>query len=176
MSLEAVRTTEAPDVGPHPWRRFVAIGDSFTEGVGDELPDGTVRGWADLAAAGLAAATGEAVAYANLAVRGRLLEPIVTEQVPAALALTPAPTLLTLNGGGNDIMRPGVDTARLVELTEQAVRRVVDKLLHTPTVRVKELADSTSGVSYAEALQELFGLDRKAPAAVVATGLALEES
>ena len=32
--------------------RFVAIGDSFTEGVGDELPDGVVRGWADLTAAG----------------------------------------------------------------------------------------------------------------------------
>jgi glutamyl-tRNA reductase len=59
---------------------------------------------------------------------------------------------------------------------EQAVRRVVDKLLHTPTVRVKELSDPSGGVSYAEALQELFGLDRKAPAAVVTTGLQLQES
>jgi lysophospholipase L1-like esterase len=105
--------------------RYVAVGDSFTEGVGDELGDGVVRGWADLVAGGLAAATGEAVAYANLAVRGRLLEPIVTEQVPAALALSPAPTVMTFNGGGNDIMRPGVDPARLLDLTEQAVRRVV---------------------------------------------------
>ncbi|WP_158839596.1 SGNH/GDSL hydrolase family protein [Saccharothrix deserti] len=103
--------------------RYVAIGDSFTEGVGDELPDGSPRGWADLVAAGLAAARGETVHYANLAVRGRLLEPIVTGQVDAALSLSPAPTLLTLNGGGNDMMRPGVDTARLVGLTERAVRR-----------------------------------------------------
>ncbi|MGY1742408.1 MULTISPECIES: SGNH/GDSL hydrolase family protein [unclassified Blastococcus] len=105
--------------------RYVAVGDSFTEGVGDELADGAVRGWADLVAGGLAAATDGPVGYANLAVRGRLLEPIVTDQVPAALALEPAPTLMTFNGGGNDIMRPGVDAARLVELTEQAVRRVV---------------------------------------------------
>jgi lysophospholipase L1-like esterase len=106
--------------------RYVAVGDSFTEGVGDELGDGSVRGWADLVAGGLAAASEEPVEYANLAVRGRLLAPIVTEQVPAALALDPAPTLLTFNGGGNDIMRPGIDQGRLMELTEQAVRRVVD--------------------------------------------------
>jgi lysophospholipase L1-like esterase len=104
----------------------VAVGDSFTEGVGDELGDGALRGWADLVAGGLAAASGEAVEYANLAVRGRLLEAIATEQVAAALALRPAPTLLTFNGGGNDIMRRGVDPRRLLELTEQAVRRVVD--------------------------------------------------
>jgi lysophospholipase L1-like esterase len=106
--------------------RYVAIGDSFTEGVGDELPDGSVRGWADLVAAGLAATSGAPVQYANLAVRGRRLEPIVTDQLPAALALSPAPTVLSLNGGGNDMMRPAADLARLVQLTEQAVRRCVD--------------------------------------------------
>jgi len=50
----------------------------------------------------------------------------------------------------------------------QTVRRVVDKLLHTPTVRVKELAEAPGGDTYAEALRELFGLDPQAPAAVVA--------
>lgn len=106
--------------------RYVAIGDSFTEGVGDELPDGTVRGWADLVAAGLGAALaqrGEQVEYANLAIRGRLLRPIVTEQLDAALALRPAADLLTLNGGGNDAMRPGVELAPLVALLEESVRR-----------------------------------------------------
>jgi lysophospholipase L1-like esterase len=106
--------------------RYVAIGDSFTEGVGDELPDGTVRGWADLVAAGLAAEGREPVQYANLAVRGRLLEPIVTDQLERALALDPAPTMITLNGGGNDMLRPGTDAARLTALTELAVRRCVD--------------------------------------------------
>jgi lysophospholipase L1-like esterase len=110
------------------WRvrvRYVAIGDSFTEGVGDEQPDGTVRGWADLVAAGLAAA-GDAVQYANLAIRGRLLEPIVTDQLPAALSLRPVPTLMTLNGGGNDMLRPRTDVRALLALTERAVRRCAD--------------------------------------------------
>ncbi|GAA3463153.1 SGNH/GDSL hydrolase family protein [Saccharothrix longispora] len=106
--------------------RYAAIGDSFTEGLGDELPDGLSRGWADLVAAGLAAARGETVQYANLAIRGRLLGPIVDEQLDAALALDPPPTMITLNGGGNDMMRPGVDESKLVELTERAVRRCVD--------------------------------------------------
>jgi lysophospholipase L1-like esterase len=106
--------------------RYVAVGDSFTEGMGDELPDGTVRGWADLVAAGVAAASDEPVHYANLAVRGRLLEPIVDEQVPAALALDPRPTLMTFNGGGNDLLRPRVDPDRLLVQTDGAVRRILD--------------------------------------------------
>lgn len=48
----------------------------------------------------------------------------------------------------------------------QTVRRVVDKLLHTPTVRVKELASGPNGAEYAEALRELFGLDPATPAAI----------
>jgi lysophospholipase L1-like esterase len=106
--------------------RYVAIGDSFTEGLGDTLPDGTERGWADLVAAGLAAGEGEAISYANLAIRGRLLEPIVTEQLDEALALDPLPTLLSLNGGGNDMMRPGSDMTRLIGLTEKAIQRCLD--------------------------------------------------
>jgi len=106
--------------------RYVAVGDSFTEGVGDERPDGSVRGWADVLAAGLAAALGEPVRYANLAVRGRLLAPIMTEQVDAALTLSPPPTMITLNGGGNDMLRPGMDAVRLMALTETAVTRCLD--------------------------------------------------
>jgi glutamyl-tRNA reductase len=49
---------------------------------------------------------------------------------------------------------------------EQAVRRVADKLLHQPTVRVKELANETGAVSYAAALAELFSLDPDAVEAV----------
>jgi lysophospholipase L1-like esterase len=106
--------------------RYAAIGDSFTEGVGDELPDGSARGWADRVAAGLAAARGDGVLYANLAIRGRLLDPIVTDQLDAALSMSPAPTLLTLNGGGNDMLRRRPDVARLVDLTARAVERCVD--------------------------------------------------
>ena len=60
---------------------------------------------------------------------------------------------------------PDLDPAERAEV-QATVRRVVDKLLHTPTVRVKELADAPEGLSYADALRELFGLDRAAPAAV----------
>ncbi|MBP6683946.1 MAG: SGNH/GDSL hydrolase family protein [Leucobacter sp.] len=102
--------------------RYVAIGDSFTEGVGDELPDGSVRGWADLVAQGLADATGEPIEYANLAIRGRLLAPILAEQLEPAIAL--GPTLLSFNGGGNDMLRPGTDVPSIISDTEGALRRI----------------------------------------------------
>ena len=104
--------------------RYVAIGDSFTEGVGDERADGTPRGWADLVAKGLAVHS--PIDYASMAVRGKLLTSIVTEQLDAALALAPAPTLLSLNGGGNDMLRPRTDLDVLIGQTETAVQRCLD--------------------------------------------------
>jgi lysophospholipase L1-like esterase len=101
------------------FQRYVAIGDSFTEGVGDDLPDGQVRGWADLVALGLAAASASPVSYANLAVRGRLLGPIVDEQLEPALAQHP--DLLSICGGGNDLMRPRVEISYVVDLMSQVV-------------------------------------------------------
>src|SRR5690606_5055228 len=102
--------------------RYVAIGDSFTEGVGDEQPDGSIRGWADLVAQGLADATGEPVQYANLAIRGRLLARILAEQLEPAIDLRP--TLISLNGGGNDMLRPGTDMPWIIGETERALRRI----------------------------------------------------
>jgi lysophospholipase L1-like esterase len=104
--------------------RYAAIGDSFTEGLGDESADGSPRGWADLVAADMAGSASEPVHYANLAVRGRLMEPIVTGQLDQALSM--APTLITLNGGGNDMMRPRGDMRALAALTERAVRRCAE--------------------------------------------------
>jgi lysophospholipase L1-like esterase len=101
--------------------RYVALGDSFTEGVGDDRPDGTVRGWADLVAEGLAA-SGARVLYANLAIRGRLLGPIIEQQLEPALAL--GPTLVTFNGGGNDMLRPRSDQRMLLELIAGALDRI----------------------------------------------------
>lgn len=97
-------------------RSYAAIGDSFTEGMGDELADGTPRGWADLVALGLAHAAGEPIEYANLAIRGRKLIPLLEEQLQPAIAL--GPELLSINGGGNDIMRPRV-----------SIRSVADRLV-----------------------------------------------
>ncbi len=101
--------------------RFVAIGDSFTEGVGDELPDGRVRGWADIAAQGWADAVGHTIQYANLAIRGKLAGAIVDEQLEPALALNP--THLSFNGGGNDMLRPRTDLEHIADTFSRVLRR-----------------------------------------------------
>lgn len=111
--------------------RYVAIGDSFTEGVGDVVDSGpagggeAVRGWADLVAAGLAAA-GSDVLYANLAIRGRLIDAIVAEQLEPALALDPPPELMTFNGGGNDMLRSGFDLEHVLGLAERVITRCAE--------------------------------------------------
>lgn len=89
--------------GLHPWSRYVALGDSFTEGVGDPEPrsPGGLRGWADRVAEELSIGHRD-FAYANLAVRGLLLQQILDQQVGPALALKP--DLITLNAGGNDLI------------------------------------------------------------------------
>ena len=115
---------------PASWHRYVALGDSLTEGMADPAAVGSThpwRGWADRVAEGLAthaAARGEAFEYANLAVRGRLLTQIADEQVPAALAL--APDLVSIIGGGNDVLRPGVDVDAVTARLEDAVVRLTD--------------------------------------------------
>jgi lysophospholipase L1-like esterase len=108
---------------PHPWSRYVAIGDSFTEGIGDPEPrsPGGLRGWADRVAEVLDSQT-EDFAYANLAIRGRLLDQILAEQVDAALGLRP--DLITCSAGGNDILRPGADPDDVAARLEDGVARL----------------------------------------------------
>jgi lysophospholipase L1-like esterase len=100
-----------------PVHRYVAIGDSFTEGLGD--PDvrvpGGLRGWADRFAEHLAN-NNPGLLYANLAVRGKFLDQIDKEQAEAALALRP--DLVSICAGGNDVTWPGTpvtDVARRLE-------------------------------------------------------------
>ncbi|MCX4824896.1 SGNH/GDSL hydrolase family protein [Streptomyces sp. NBC_01142] len=100
---------------------FVAVGDSFTEGMSDLLPDGSYRGWADLLAGRLAART-PGFRYANLAVRGKLIGQIVDEQVDVAAAMKP--DVITLVGGLNDTLRPKCDMVRVRGLLEEAVERL----------------------------------------------------
>ncbi|MFD5414918.1 SGNH/GDSL hydrolase family protein [Streptomyces nojiriensis] len=97
---------------------FVAIGDSFTEGMSDLLPDGSYRGWADLLAARLAARE-PGFRYANLAVRGKLIGQIAEDQVPVAAAM--GADVVTLVGGLNDALRPKVDMGRVRDHLESAV-------------------------------------------------------
>ncbi|NXY96593.1 SGNH/GDSL hydrolase family protein [Streptomyces sp. BR123] len=97
---------------------FVAVGDSFTEGMSDLLPDGSYRGWADLLAARLAARE-PGFRYANLAVRGKLIGQIARDQAPVAAAMRA--DVVTLVGGLNDALRPKVDMGRVRGHLEEAV-------------------------------------------------------
>ncbi len=104
---------------------------------------------------------------------------IVTEEIAAFLAARRAasvtPTVVALRTMATGVVEaemqrllsrlPDLDPAVRAEV-EHAVRRVADKLLHQPTVRVKELADHEGAVSYATALAELFSLDPEAVEAV----------
>ncbi|GII97667.1 lysophospholipase L1-like esterase [Sediminihabitans luteus] len=132
--MDAVSTQNAPR-----WSSYVAIGDSFSEGLWDPSPQDPdrQRGWADRLAEALSArrvAAGETpLEYANLAIRGRLLRPILVDQVPAAIAMKP--DLVSLVGGGNDILRPRADIDRLARNLEHGVSRLraegIDVLLAT---------------------------------------------
>lgn len=122
--LDRQQAAEAADPAQrHPWSRYVALGDSFTEGIGDPHPTlpGTHRGWADRVAEVLSSGSRD-FAYANLAVRGKLIRQIVDEQIEPALELHP--DLITLSAGGNDVIRPGTDPDAISAQFEDAVRRL----------------------------------------------------
>ncbi|PKZ41375.1 G-D-S-L family lipolytic protein [Kytococcus schroeteri] len=127
-------TTAAPLEG-RIWQRYVALGDSFTEGLVDPTDDDPEahHGWADRLAARLAlrnAALTDAegkpapapFGYANLAIRGRLIGQVTGEQLDEGLTLTP--DLVSLNAGGNDYLRPRVDRDAVVDQLEDAVARI----------------------------------------------------
>lgn len=114
-----------------PWSRYIAIGDSFTEGLWDSpttsMPapqeDERLGGWADRLATVLSArriaAGQDPIEYANFAIRGRLSGQILREQLPVALAYQP--DLVSLIAGPNDIMRPKVDVDAMSVAMENAV-------------------------------------------------------
>jgi lysophospholipase L1-like esterase len=105
------------------FHRFVALGDSFTEGVGDadaSRPNG-VRGWADRVAEVLATHTDD-FGYANIAIRGRTMQRILDEQLEPAIALDP--DLVTIYAGGNDLIRPRCDVDALVEAYDGAIGKL----------------------------------------------------
>lgn len=107
----------------HPWNRYVAIGDSFTEGIGDpeEKSPGGFRGWADRLAEELGRDHPD-FSYANLAIRGRLMGQILGEQLEPALALKP--DLISISAGGNDLIRPGSDPDALAEQLDGAISKM----------------------------------------------------
>ena len=109
------------------WSSYAALGDSFTEGLVDEVAaDGRHVGWADRLAVELARRAEErgesGIRYANLAVRGRLTRQVVREQVPAAVRLQPQ--LASLAVGVNDTLRPRFDLDVVATALESGVREL----------------------------------------------------
>jgi glutamyl-tRNA reductase len=136
------------------------------------LPEVTVLGLDSLEDAGLAVAATQAEDVA--AVRAIVAEEFAAH-VLAQQAARVAPTVVALRAKAAEVVQAELDrlAGRLGPLDDrasgeiaQAMRRVVDKLLHAPTVRVKELAGSPGGDSYEAALRVLFDLDQDAVEAV----------
>lgn len=93
--------------------RYVALGDSSTEGLEDPGTNGRHRGWADRLALHVAQAQGKPLLYANLAIRGRKTRQVRDEQLEPALAMRP--DLATVFAGTNDIIRSKYSEAEVME-------------------------------------------------------------
>lgn len=104
------------------WSRVVAVGDSFTEGMSDRIPrTRRYRGWADRLVEHLARRNPD-LHYANIAIRGRLTQQVVDDQVPAALQMQP--DLVLFACGVNDLMRSSFDMDVWVQTYERGVRQL----------------------------------------------------
>ncbi|MGM7697189.1 GDSL-type esterase/lipase family protein [Microbacterium sp. A84] len=114
------------------WQRYVALGDSLTEGLCDPAPDGALRGWADRLALLLSARGG--LHFANLAVRSRRVRDVCGEQLTRARELRP--DLVSILIGANDLVKSHVDVEGLAAQLEDTVRTLredgADVLLVTP--------------------------------------------
>ena len=114
------------------WQRYVALGDSLTEGLCDPAPDGALRGWADRLALLLSARGG--IHYANLAVRSRRVDDVCGAQLARARELRP--DLVSILIGANDLVKSRADVPALAARLEETVRVLredgADVLLVTP--------------------------------------------
>lgn len=151
----------------------LALPRDVEPGVAD-LPGVTLVGLAELASD---------VQGSEAAAEVEAVREIVTQEVAAFLAArrqaSVTPTVVALRSMATSVVDaemarldnrlPGLDERARAEVL-QTVRRVADKLLHEPTVRVRELANESGAVSYAAALAELFALDPEAVTAVTRPG------
>lgn len=127
-----VRPEPSAPVAARRWHRYVAMGDSLTEGLCDPAPDGALRGWADRLALLLAARGG--LHYANLAIRSKRVRDVSGVQLDRAIELRP--DLVSILIGANDLVKRRVDVAVLAAELEGTVRTLrgigADVLLVTP--------------------------------------------
>ncbi|MFY9712406.1 MAG: GDSL-type esterase/lipase family protein [Microbacterium sp.] len=141
----AVRPEIAKAVSPRRWQRYVALGDSLTEGLCDPAPDGALRGWADRLALLLAARGG--LHYANLAIRSKRVSDVCGSQLERALELRP--DLVSILIGANDLVKHRVDITALAGRLEDAVSQLrgigADVLLVTPFLPGRRAASIYTG-------------------------------
>jgi lysophospholipase L1-like esterase len=145
------------------FERYVAIGDSSTEGLDDPDGSGSYRGWANRLAERIASAQGSLL-YANLAVRGRLTRQIRDEQLHAALRMRP--DLVSLFCGTNDVVARRFDPEELAIDVDEIQRTLIRAgatlltftlpdltpvmpLARVVTPRVRELNDMLRSISRA---------------------------
>jgi lysophospholipase L1-like esterase len=106
------------------YQRFIALGDSFTEGMTDEIIDGNFRGWADRVADVLSKESSE-FTYVNLAIRGKLVKQVAEDQVPQALPfINGKETLVSFHAGANDVLRPNYKPENVFPIYNEAVRKL----------------------------------------------------
>jgi lysophospholipase L1-like esterase len=104
--------------------QFIALGDSLTEGLSDKYPDGSYRGWADRVADEMSKHDQD-FRYANLAVRGKLLEQVIADQLQVALPwMQGSQTLVTFHAGANNVLRPKFEPNQVFETYANAVAQI----------------------------------------------------
>jgi lysophospholipase L1-like esterase len=107
------------------YNRFIALGDSMTEGMSDEIYEGNYRGWADRVAEVMSKNWND-FTYANLAIRGKLVGQVVTEQIPIAKKFIEGKsTLVSFHAGANDVIRPRYDVAQTISIYNSGVDELV---------------------------------------------------
>jgi len=106
------------------FERFIVCGDSFSEGMSDEVINHNYRGWADRVA-DIISVNNPDFRYANLAIRGKLVKQVLDDQLPPAIKLVTGPkTLFSFHGGANDAMRPTYKPEIVLAQYRQAVRMI----------------------------------------------------
>ena len=104
--------------------RLITCGDSFTEGMSDDVINGQYRGWADRVADVIAEQVPN-FTYLNLAIRGKLVHQAVNDQVPQALKYVTGPdTLFAFHAGANDVLRPKYKPEVVLPLYAETVRKI----------------------------------------------------
>lgn len=119
------------------FERYVAIGDSSTEGLDDPDGSGGYRGWANRLAERVTRAQGELL-YANLGRRGLRTRQILEEQLEPALEMRP--DLATFFSGTNDVVRRGYDRAAVARDVEEIHRRLIDQGAKVLTFTLPDLS------------------------------------